>query len=210
MMSFAPRPQSPTPDFPEYRWLDVPLAVVGLVALAPVLVVLAVLVKATSPGPVFYRAARVGKGARPFRLFKFRSMVVDAAQRGPGITTAGDARITPVGRFLRHYKLDELPQLLNVVLGDMNLIGPRPEDPRYVAHYTPAQRAVLKVRPGLTSPASVRYRAEEQLLTGPDWETTYLQVILPDKLQLELEYLARRTVWADLGLLWATAWALLR
>jgi lipopolysaccharide/colanic/teichoic acid biosynthesis glycosyltransferase len=191
--------------FPEYRWVDVPVAAVALVVLAPFFLIIAVAIRLTSPGPVFYRAERVGQGGRPFRLFKFRSMVVNAAQLGPGITTAADRRVTPLGQWLRQTKLDELPQLLNVVLGDMNLIGPRPEDPRYVARYTPEQRAVLQARPGMTSPASVRYRAEEQLLTGADWETTYLTVILPDKLRLELEYLRRRTLWSDLGLLWQTA-----
>lgn len=200
----------PPRPFPEYRWLDLPLALLGLLALTPLLSLLALLIKATSPGPVFYRAQRVGKGEQLFRLFKFRSMVVDAAQRGPGLTTAHDARITPLGRWLRRYKLDELPQLLNVVLGDMALVGPRPEDPRYVAHYTAAQRAVLSVRPGLTSLASVHYRAEETLLVGADWEQLYLTRILPNKLQIELDYLARRTVFADVGILWATAWALFK
>src|SRR5437762_14127398 len=115
-------------------------------------------------------------------------MVVDADRRGPGITTAGDRRITPLGRILRRTKLDEFPQCINVLKGDMSIVGPRPEDPRYVTYYTPQQRAVLSVRPGITSPASVRYRHEEAMLQGEDWENTYIRVVLPAKLALDLDY----------------------
>jgi lipopolysaccharide/colanic/teichoic acid biosynthesis glycosyltransferase len=181
-----------------------------LLTLSPFLLVLAALVRLTSPGPALYRAQRVGKNGRLFRLYKFRSMMIEAAHLGPGLTTAGDNRITPVGRWLRRFKFDELPQLVNILIGDMSLVGPRPEDPRYVAHYTPEQRRVLAVRPGLTSPASVRYRAEETLLAGADWEAVYLQQILPDKLRLELEYLQTRTAFSDLKILWQTALAVFR
>lgn len=190
------------------RWFDAPAALAGLVALSPLLLVTAALVKLTSPGPAFHRAERVGKGARRFRLYKFRTMAADAARRGPGITRTGDSRITPLGRWLRRFKLDELPQLINVVLGDMSLVGPRPEDPRYVARYSPEQCRVLGVRPGLTSPASIRYRAEETLLAADDWETVYLNTILPDKLNIELDYLQRRTLLTDLAVVWRTLLAL--
>jgi lipopolysaccharide/colanic/teichoic acid biosynthesis glycosyltransferase len=190
--------------------LDLLLAALALVVLSPLLGLVALLVRLDSPGPVLHRALRAGRFGRPFRLYKFRSMVANAAALGPGITAAGDARVTRLGNFLRRYKLDELPQLLNVLRGEMSLVGPRPEDPRYVALYTPQQRQVLAARPGITSPASLRYRSEEQLLlAGADWESLYLNSILPAKLALELDYFSRRTVWSDLSVLARTALAVL-
>jgi lipopolysaccharide/colanic/teichoic acid biosynthesis glycosyltransferase len=126
------------------------------------------------------------------------------ADGGPAITAAGDVRITQVGRVLRGSKLDELPQLVNVLRGEMSLVGPRPEDPRYVALYDFLQRAVLTTRPGITSPASVHFRREEELLTGKEWEQRYVERILPAKLAIDLDYLRRRTVWSDLGVIVAT------
>jgi lipopolysaccharide/colanic/teichoic acid biosynthesis glycosyltransferase len=152
----------------------------------------------------------VGKNGELFRPFKFRSMAVGADQQGPGITAAGDARVTRAGRFLRRTKLDELPQLINVLRGDMSLVRPRPEDPRYVALYTPEQRRVLAVRPGITSAASLAYRHEEQLLAGADWETVYREQVLPAKLAIDLDYLARRSLWSDLGLIVRTVGSMLR
>lgn len=137
-------------------------------------------------------------------------MVADAEQSGPGITAAGDSRVTRLGRLLRRFKLDELPQLLNVLKGEMSLVGPRPEDPRYVAHYTPEQRRVLSVRPGITGAASVRYRHEEVLLRGPDWETVYLTVIMPDKLKIDLAYIGHWSFGSDLKVLVQTGAALYR
>jgi lipopolysaccharide/colanic/teichoic acid biosynthesis glycosyltransferase len=182
------------------RALDIAVSTLGLVMISPVLAAIALLVKVDSPGPVLYVAQRVGACGRLFRLYKFRTMSVGADKTGPGITTAGDARITRVGRVLRRTKLDELPQLMNVAKGDMSLIGPRPEDPRYVQLYTAAQREVLKVRPGLTGAASLAYRDEAALLTGPDWEQRYINEIMPRKLSIELDYLARRTLVRDLEL----------
>jgi len=179
-------------------------AVLGLLVLGPLFLGIALAVKHHDGGPVFYRTHRVGRYGQLFRLIKFRTMMVDADKVGPGITASGDARITPVGRFLRRTKLDELPQLLNVLRGEMSLVGPRPEDPRYVALYTPEQRAVLAVRPGITSAASLAYRHEEQLLTGPDWERVYREDVLPDKLSIDLAYLSHRTFWSDLGLILRT------
>lgn len=192
------------------RTIDVVAAAAGLALLAPLLAVVAALIKATSPGPVFHRSERTGRGGRAFRLYKFRSMRSGSDRTGPGITTAGDARVTPVGRWLRKTKVDELPQLLNVLRGEMALVGPRPEDPRYVALYTAEQRRVLEALPGMTSAASVRYRHEEELLTGPDWERTYRERVLPDKLGIELEYLRGRSLWSDAGVLLRTFGALLR
>jgi lipopolysaccharide/colanic/teichoic acid biosynthesis glycosyltransferase len=187
--------------------LDISLSVIGLILLSPVFLVAAVAVKWSSPGPVLYRARRVGKDGRLFDLYKFRTMVVDADVNGPLITRSGDSRVTRVGRFLRLAKIDELPQLLNVLKGDMSLVGPRPEDPGYVKTYSPEQLQVLRVKPGVTSPATVRHRYEEQMLTGPDWEKTYRNEILPAKLQIELNYLSHRTVLRDVWILAQTVFA---
>jgi lipopolysaccharide/colanic/teichoic acid biosynthesis glycosyltransferase len=186
------------------RAFDLLTACVGLILLLPIIVPIAVLVKASSPGPVFHRAKRVGMGGALFTLFKFRSMIVNAQYLGPAITAQGDSRITPVGRFLRRTKLDELPQLLNVIKGDMSLVGPRPEDPRYVDTYTAEQRAILSVRPGITSAASVTYRNEEQLLRGENWETIYREQILPQKLTIDLAYLHHQSWWSDICIILRT------
>src|SRR5262249_55808508 len=151
--------------------------------------------------PVLYRGWRVGRDGDFFRIYKFRSMVVRADRSGGVITTAGDSRVTRVGRILRRTKLDELPQLLNVLRGQMGVVGPRPEHPNYVRLYTPEQRRVLEVRPGITGAASVRYRNEEQMLCGEDPEALYRTVVMPEKLRLELESLDRRSLWTDLGLI---------
>lgn len=186
------------------RVFDILAAFAGLVISSPLLLLVAILIKLDSPGPIFHRACRVGRNGRSIRLFKFRTMNVGAAASGPGITTAGDKRVTRIGRFLRKSKLDEFPQLINVLVGDMSLVGPRPEDPKYVAYYTPAQLGVLKERPGITSPASIHYRNEEQQLTGPDWEKVYINQILPDKLKIELDYLSHRTLFSDLIIIFKT------
>ena len=192
------------------RTFDFLFSAFFLLILSPVFLLIALLIKLDSPGPVFYRAVRVGKDGEPFRLYKFRSMVADAASKGPGITHQGDPRVTRVGHWLRRFKLDELPQLINVCKGEMSLVGPRPEDPRYVALYTPEQRAVLTVAPGVTSAASLRFRHEEHLLTGTNWEDTYLRVILPEKLKIDLDYIQRRTFATDLLIIWQTFLALFR
>jgi lipopolysaccharide/colanic/teichoic acid biosynthesis glycosyltransferase len=190
------------------RAFDFIASAIGLVVLSPVLLLLALLIKLTSPGPVFHRGTRVGRYGKPFPLYKFRSMVVNAAQMGPAVTVTDDPRITPVGRLLRRTKLDELPQLINVLRGDMSLVGPRPEDPKYVALYTDEQRRVLEVRPGITSPASVAYRSEETLLSGEDWERAYVERILPAKLATDLEYTSHASLWTDVKLIVQTLHAL--
>ena len=184
------------------RLFDLIAATLGLVVLAPVFVVVAVLIKRSSPGPVFFRQVRVGRDGAPFAMLKFRTMRPDAEQAGGPLTVGADPRITPIGRTLRTYKLDELPQLVNVVRGEMSIVGPRPEVPRYVAHYDARQRAVLAVRPGITDPASVAYRDENALLAGAsDPEATYLREIMPHKLELNLAYLQRRTLLSDIGVI---------
>jgi lipopolysaccharide/colanic/teichoic acid biosynthesis glycosyltransferase len=192
------------------RLLDISLSLIAVILLSPVLLLAALVVKCSSSGPIFYRARRVGKDGRLFDVYKFRTMVVDAAARGPRVTRSGDTRVTGAGRFLRRSKVDELPQLFNVLKGDMSLVGPRPEDPRYVKSYSQDQLQVLRVKPGITSPATVLHRHEEQMLTGPDWETRYRNEILPAKVQIELNYLSRRTLSQDLLILAQTALALFR
>jgi lipopolysaccharide/colanic/teichoic acid biosynthesis glycosyltransferase len=180
------------------RALDLFAGVAGLLLLSPIFALIALLIRLDSPGPVFYRAQRVGREGKLFYLFKFRSMVSGADKSGPGITAKSDGRITRAGRFLRRTKLDELPQLINVFRGEMSLVGPRPEDPHYVALYTPEQRRILSVRPGITSAASLQYRREEELLSGLDWEQVYRQEVMPAKIAIDLAYLQNRTVWTDI------------
>ena len=193
------------------RLLDVIVAGALLVALSPLLAVLALLVRATSPGPALFRQTRVGRDGRPFVLLKLRTMRADAACAGPAITAGVDPRITPLGARLRRAKLDELPQLWNVLRGDMSLVGPRPEVPHYVARYTAAQRAVLRARPGLTDPASLAWADEAATLaTFADPERAYAETVLPQKLALSLAYLERRTVWSDLAVVTRTAAHLIR
>lgn len=190
--------------------LDRVASAAGLVLLAPLLACIAVAVKVQDGGPIFYRALRVGQAGRPFRLVKFRTMREHADRQGPAITAHGDTRVTAVGRVLRRTKLDELPQLFNVLVGDMSLVGPRPEDPRYVALYTPEQRAVLSALPGITSAASLLYRDEERMLLGADWDTLYRAEVMPAKLAIDLAYLRRRTVLTDLGLIGRTVYAMFK
>jgi lipopolysaccharide/colanic/teichoic acid biosynthesis glycosyltransferase len=191
-----------------HRWLDVGVAACGLLALAPLFLLLAIWIKLDSPGPLLHRGLRGGRGGVPFRLCKFRSMVAGAERSGPAVTAAGDARITRSGRFLRRTKLDELPQLINVLLGDMALVGPRPEALRYISLYNDEQRAILAYRPGITSPASLVFRHEESLLQGGDWETLYRTQIMPLKLAIDLAYMQQHSLRTDLRVIAATLKAL--
>jgi len=191
------------------RTLDLAFSAVGLVLAAPLFLVIAVLVRITSSGPALYRHQRVGFEGQLFDVLKFRTMVRDADKAGPAITSATDLRVTPVGRWLRWLKLDELPQLWNVFKGEMSLVGPRPEVPHYVESYSPDQRRVLSVRPGITDLASIAYRHEEELLTGrADLDRYYREVVLPDKLNLNLAYLDRMSLLYDLSLLLRTTTAI--
>lgn len=186
------------------RAVDVTAALIGLLVLWPVLAAAAIAVKLSSPGPVLHTAERVGCDGTPFTLWKFRTMVVGASTMGPGVTAGGDPRITKVGAVLRRSKLDELPQLVNVLRGDMGLVGPRPEDARYVALYTEPQRAILGVRPGITSPASITYRDEESVLRcAEDLEAAYRD-LMAEKIEIDLAYLRTRTLRSDLSVLWRT------
>ena len=192
------------------RLFDIAASAIGLLLLAPVLLGIAIWIKRDSPGPVFFRQERIGRHGQPFRIYKFRSMRQDNA--GLQITVGEDARITRSGRFIRAYKLDELPQLINVLRGDMSLVGPRPEVPRYVALYPADVRAeVLSVRPGITDLASVQYRSESTLLAqSSNPEQTYVDTILPAKLALCRQYVRERSFWLDLHIIGMTLGILLK
>jgi len=185
------------------RLFDLVVAAAGLLLLWPLFALIALAIRLDSPGPVFFRQERVGRHGVPFRIHKFRTMVADAPVRGRELTIGDDPRITRVGAVLRRYKLDELPQLIDVLQGTMSLVGPRPEVPRYVQHYPPALREkVLSVRPGITDLASIEYRRESELLArSDDPERTYVQEVLPHKLQYAAQYVEHATLWTDLRLL---------
>lgn len=188
------------------KWtFDVSVASVGIALTFPLWLILAAAIRLTSPGPVFYASDRIGKNGCPFTMYKFRSMHMNADRSGPGITGAADPRVTSIGRALRATKLDELPQLINVVRGDMSLVGPRPEVPEYVADYNARQRQVLEVRPGMTGLTQLVYAREEQLLRAANVDREYREWLLPRKLELDLIYIANRTFLGDLRLLFATA-----
>lgn len=191
------------------RWFDVVLASWALVFLSPLLLAVALAIKLGDGGSVFYRGRRIGLEGQPFGMFKFRTMVERAETLGGPSTAADDPRVTPIGRWLRRHKLDELPQLINVCRGEMSLVGPRPEVPQYVALYSDEERAILSVRPGLTDWASLWNIDEGALLVGsPDPERTYLELIRPEKIRLQLEYVRQRTFMTDLQILWSTLAAL--
>jgi lipopolysaccharide/colanic/teichoic acid biosynthesis glycosyltransferase len=191
------------------RLFDLIVSAVALVALSPMLIVIAVLIKLDDGGAVFYRGVRIGRYGRPFRVIKFRSMRVDAERIG-GVTTADDdPRITQVGWWLRKTKVDELPQLMNVLVGEMSLVGPRPEVERYVRLMTDDERLVLSVAPGLTDWATLWNSDEGALLAGvADPDAMYLRVIRPEKIRLQLEYVKRRSFWIDITILLRTAAAI--
>ncbi|MDU1101871.1 MAG: sugar transferase [Haemophilus parainfluenzae] len=177
------------------RFFDFILSLVGLVVLAPIFIVLAIWIKIDSKGPVFYKQVRVGQNGIDFGLFKFRSMVVDADKKGL-ITVGGrDPRITRSGYFIRKYKLDELPQLINVLLGDMSLVGPRPEVRKYVELYTDEQQKVLSVKPGITDYASIEYMDENEILgKSNDPEKTYIEEIMPEKIKYNMKYINNKNL----------------
>ena len=189
---------------PAKRALDVVASLAGSLVLLPVFALIGAAI-ALDGGPVFFRQVRVGVGGREFRIWKFRTMIVNADRAGPLLTATGDTRITPMGRWLRRTKLDELPQLFNVVAGEMSLVGPRPEVARYVAMYTPQQRAVLNLVPGITDPASLHYVDESALLADThDPEQLYVSVLLPDKIRRNLDYARHATVLSDLRVIMQT------
>ena len=188
------------------RLFDLFFSLTGLLLLMPVYLPIAIWVRLDSPGPVFFRQVRVGQFGNPFRIFKFRTMYADAEARGRMITVGDDPRITRAGRFLRKFKLDELPQLFNVIRGEMSLVGPRPEVPRYVKFYPEEIRTqVLSIRPGITDIASILYKGENTVLAGAaDPEATYVNVVLPEKLKHYVRYVSERTLWLDFKIVMMT------
>ena len=193
------------------RIFDIVASGFGLLVMSPVFLILAIWIKLDSKGPVFYRQVRVGRKNRDFRIFKFRSMRVGADKMGL-ITVGGhDPRVTRSGYFIRKYKLDEFPQLINVFIGDMSLVGPRPEVRKYVDLYTSEQMQVLDVRPGVTSLASIRYRNENELLEKvEDSDQYYINVDMQDKLAIDLEYIRNVSFGYDIRLVFQTFWEIIR
>lgn len=188
------------------RAFDIIVSALGLLVAAPLMAAIAVAIKIGSPGPVFFRQERVGRDFKRFKILKFRTMVVDAPKLGGQITQGNDdPRITPIGKFLRKTKLDELPQLINVLRGEMSFVGPRPEVPRYVELFRDDYVEILRLRPGITDPASLKYRDEGAILAqAADHEAAYVEQILPDKIALAKEYVRSRTLTHDVVLLFRT------
>ncbi|WP_245365475.1 sugar transferase [Chryseobacterium scophthalmum] len=187
------------------RIFDIISSIIGLIALSPIFLVLALWIKFDSKGPVFYRQIRVGKKGEDFKIFKFRSMRQGSDKKGL-ITVGGrDPRVTKSGFYIRKYKLDEFPQLINVLIGDMSIVGPRPEVRKYVNLYTVDQLKVLSVKPGITDIASIKYRNENEILeNAQDPDKMYVEVIMPDKLKYNLEYISKQSIIFDLKLIFLT------
>jgi len=187
------------------RLFDIFLSGFGLILLSPLFLIIAIWIKLDSRGPIFYRQVRVGRNNSEFRIFKFRSMRI-GSDKGSLVTIGGrDPRITRSGYFIRKFKIDELPQLINVFIGDMSLVGPRPEVRHYVNYWTPEQMHVLDVRPGITDPASIKFRNENELLTkADDPEKYYIEVIMQEKISLYLDYVEKSSFWYDIKLIFQT------
>jgi lipopolysaccharide/colanic/teichoic acid biosynthesis glycosyltransferase len=193
------------------RLFDSAISLLGLIVSFPLFAVLSLLVRAEDGGPVFYRGIRIGRYGKPFRIFKFRTMVVNADKKGGSSTADDDPRITGIGRFLRKYKLDEFPQLINVLKGEMSLVGPRPEVKHYVDMFSEEEKGILSVRPGITDWASLWNPDEGAVLAGsPDPEKTYLEKIRPEKIRLQLKYVNERSFRTDLNILCSTIKTVLR
>ena len=193
------------------RHFDIVASGLGLIVLSPLFLILVIWIKLDSKGPVFYRQVRVGYRNKDFRIFKFRSMRV-GADKGSLVTIGGhDPRVTRSGYFIRKFKFDELPQLINVFLGDMSLVGPRPEVRHYVNYWTPEQMHALDVRPGITDPASIKFRNENELMEeAEDPEKYYIEVIMQEKIKLYLEYVEHHSFWGDIGLIFKTFWTIVK
>ncbi len=184
------------------RFIDIAASLLAMFLLTPVFLILAVVIKLTSRGPVFYKGRRVGRGGEIFLMHKFRSMVVNADQIGTDLTPHGDPRVTKVGRFLRRTKVDEIPQIIDVLRGKMSLVGPRPESPLYARHYDERQKRVLSVRPGMVGPAQIKYRHEELMLKDrEDPDAYYIRQLMPRKLEIDLDYVENMSFLLDVGIL---------
>ena len=193
------------------RLFDILLSGLGLLIISPLFLIVAIWIKLDSPGPIFYRQVRVGRYNKDFRIFKFRSMRI-GSDKGSLVTIGGrDPRITRSGYFIRKFKIDELPQLINVLVGDMSLVGPRPEVRHYVNYWTEEQMHVLDVRPGITDPASIKFRNENELLAqAEDPEKYYIEVIMQEKIKLYLDYVAKNSLCYDIKLIFQTFWVIIK
>jgi len=193
------------------RFCDVVIAGASLILLGPIVGALAILILLDAGGPVFYFGTRIGRFGRPFRIVKFRTMVPDAESRGGSCTSMNDPRITSVGRWMRKFKLDELPQMFNVIKGDMSLVGPRPEVQKYTDLFDEEEMQILSIRPGITDWATLWNPDEEAILAGrSDPEQIYLEQIRPEKIRLQLKYVRERNLWVDFKILFSTAGLLLK
>ena len=189
------------------RLFDIVCSALGLILLSPYFLIVSILVKLDSQGPIFYGGKRAGKDGKVFTMYKFRSMVTDAETRGPSVTYGEDPRITRVGRLLRRARLDEFPQLWNVLIGDMSLVGPRPESMYYYERYTPEQKRIFSVKPGMTGITQIHFRHEEDLLTDPaNIDRDYLEKVLPPKVALDMQYIQSHSLWMDFKLILDTLW----
>ncbi|RJQ45359.1 MAG: sugar transferase [Gaiellales bacterium] len=186
------------------RIIDIAVGLPLLLVSAPVMLLSAIAVKLTSKGPAFYRARRVGLGGREFDMLKLRTMVAGADDMGPPLTRDNDQRVTRIGAFIRRARLDELPQLINVLKGDMSLVGPRPEDPAYVSLYSEQQKRVLDVRPGITGPSQLSFSKESAMLDVDDYERKYVEEIMPRKLALDIDYVYNHGIILDLEIIFRT------
>jgi len=192
------------------RIFDVFVSFMSIVVLSPILIIVAIIIKLNSKGPILYKQLRIGLNGKPFYIYKFRTMEMNADKNGPLITSASDLRITRVGRFLRKTKLDEMSQLFNVLKGEMGIVGPRPEVPKYVKLYTDEQERVLTIKPGMTDPATVYFRNEEKLLANADdKESFYINEIMPTKLKLYLQYVDNMSVIYDIKLIFLEFFAII-
>jgi lipopolysaccharide/colanic/teichoic acid biosynthesis glycosyltransferase len=189
------------------RIFDFIASLIGLILLSPFLVIIGILVKLSDKGPIFYRSKRVGQNFKSFYLLKFRTMVVNAEKLGPSVTKGGDQRITKIGKFLRKTKLDELPQLWNVIKGEMSIVGPRPEVEKYISFYKDDYKEILKIKPGITDYAAIKFRNEEEILAEfKDVEKAYIENVLPEKIKLYKTYLNEIGFLADLKIIFKTLW----
>lgn len=193
------------------RMFDVLVSLLMILLLSPLMLVIAIWIKCDSKGPVMFRQVRITTGGKAFRIFKFRTMVTDAEKLGTQVTVGQDPRITRSGRFLRKLRLDEVPQLFNVLAGDMSFVGTRPEVPRYVEQYTPEMWATLLLPAGITSEASIRYKDEDELLSGAeDVDRVYVEQVLPEKMKYNLNYIKKYSFWKDIAIMFETVIAVLR
>jgi len=193
------------------RLFDLFFSLIGVIVLSPLLLIIAILIKISSPGPVFYRGLRAGKNFKPFKIFKFRTMKAEAEKLGGPSTAGDDPRLTRIGKFLRKWKIDELPQLLNVIKGEISLVGPRPEVLEYAKLYQGEEKIVYTIKPGITDFASLWDVHEEEILKGsPDPEKTYLEKIRPEKVKLQMKYVKETSLYTDIKIIWRTLLKLIK